>query len=422
MSDTPRPRRGARRHIDRRFIGGTAWQEAYEDFDLRCSTPRRGRVVVRRACGGQRSSCPRPSASALGATRCFAERRGRVTLARLTGNGVWLEDPHMTLVVHGVRPSSVFGLAGLSENSATYAVGWAFAHCSEYRTAFLRRVFGRSVPPDDHLISLQEFGADRGYTDIELRGPTFHLIVEAKKGWTVPDTEQLRRYVPRFRTTGAHLSAVLSVSSATADYASRHLPASVDGVPVKHLSWLELMRLARDAETRVTRIRERLWLDQVCAHLQEYCSVSRVTDNTAYVVSLSSGPTRAEGPYTFIDVVEQDRSYFHPVGNTWPVEPPNYMAFRYHGRVQSVHHVAGYQVVRDVSMVNPKWCTTDSDHFVYTLGPPMRPARELRTGARIVRAARVWCAVDTLLAGEFDTLDAARDETQRRQKETAPRG
>jgi hypothetical protein len=107
-------------------------------------------------------------------------------------------------------------------------------------------------------------------------------------------------------------------------------------------------------------------------------------------------------------VVEKDRSYFHPVGNHWPVQPPNYIGFRYRGCLQSVHRVAVFQVVRDVATVNSRWCTTDGDHFVYSLGPPMRPARTLALGPRPVR-------LDTLLSGEFDTLAAARDETQRRQ-------
>jgi hypothetical protein len=43
----------------------------------------------------------------------------------------------------------------------------------------------------------------------------------------------------------------------------------------------------------------------------------------------------------------------------------------------------------------------------------MLPAREIRTG-NIFRNGRVWCAIDTLLSGAFDTIGAARDETQRR--------
>ena len=119
------------------------------------------------------------------------------------------------------------------------------------------------------------------------------------------------------------------------------------------------------------------------------------------------------GNHTWVDVVEQDRSYFHRVGNNWPTQPPNYVAFRYHGRLQSVHHVDNFQIVADVFAINPLWLHTVDDHFVYSLGPPMRPPTEVRTGD-IIRNARCTCAIDTLLSGAFDTISSARDETNRR--------
>ena len=96
------------------------------------------------------------------------------------------------------------------------------------------------------------------------------------------------------------------------------------------------------------------------------------------------------------------------------MHPPNYVGFRHHGRLQSVHHVNSFEVVEDLSKYNRLWVETVSDHFVYRLGPPMRPPREVRTG-NIYRNGRVWCAIDTLLSGEFDTISDARDGTQRRE-------
>lgn len=46
-------------------------------------------------------------------------------------------------------------------------------------------------------------------------------------------------------------------------------------------------------------------------------------------------------------------------------------------------------------------------------GPPMLPAREMRTG-NLFMNQRVKCAIDTLLSGAFDTIRDARDETDRR--------
>ncbi|VTU24954.1 hypothetical protein SRS16CHR_03562 [Variovorax sp. SRS16] len=141
--------------------------------------------------------------------------------------------------------------------------------------------------------------------------------------------------------------------------------------------------------------------------------MERLTDNKVFVVSLGLSPMVEGGSHTWIDVVEQDGSYFHPVGHHWPVQPPNYIGFRYSGKLQSVHHIDSFQIADDLTVINPLWVKNDRANFVYRLGPAMRPAREIKNG-NVVRAMRVWCAIDTLLSGQFDTLSAARDETQRR--------
>ena len=114
-------------------------------------------------------------------------------------------------------------------------------------------------------------------------------------------------------------------------------------------------------------------------------------DNWVYVVSLSSATTRKGVGYTWIDVVEKDSQYFHPVGNRWPSTPPNYIAFRYGGQLQSVHHIESYEVVTDLSSKKDNWPITDLEHFVYKLGPPMRPPDRIATGA-IYHNGRCWCA------------------------------
>lgn len=50
-------------------------------------------------------------------------------------------------------------------------------------------------------------------------------------------------------------------------------------------------------------------------------------------------------------------------------------------------------------------------HFLYSLGPPIRPNKKIPTGGRW-RANRVWCFIDTLLTCE--TIAAAREETDDR--------
>jgi hypothetical protein len=94
-------------------------------------------------------------------------------------------------------------------------------------------------------------------------------------------------------------------------------------------------------------------------------------------------------------------------------QPPNYIGFRYYGRLRSAHHIDGFDIVENLATYNPLWLETDRDHFVYRLGPPMRPVREMKTG-KIFTNGRVECAIDMLLSGAFATIGDARDETKRR--------
>ena len=99
--------------------------------------------------------------------------------------------------------------------------------------------------------------------------------------------------------------------------------------------------------------------------------MERQTNNNVYVVALSQNPMVTDHTHTWIDVVEKDKCYFHPVGNgsnSWPPQPPNYMGFRYRGRLQSVHHIDSFNIVEDLSTHNPLWIKTNSDHFVTTWG------------------------------------------------------
>ncbi|MCG2728873.1 MAG: hypothetical protein L6276_01100, partial [Acetobacterium sp.] len=68
--------------------------------------------------------------------------------------------------------------------------------------------------------------------------------------------------------------------------------------------------------------------------------MSRTT--TTYEISLvpteqifNTGKPESFG-LSWIDIVEKRNKYFHPMGmNGWPKEPPNYIAFRYYGKLQS---------------------------------------------------------------------------------------
>ena len=137
-------------------------------------------------------------------------------------------------------------------------------------------------------------------------------------------------------------------------------------------------------------------------------------DNRVFVVSLSQDPIKEDRDYTWTDVVEKDRHYFHPKGKGWPDPPPNYIAFRYNGQLQSVHYIERCDVVTDPSSVNMNWLEADCKQFLYKLGPAMKPSSTVKSGP--IWNSRCWCAIDTLLSGTCKTIIEAAAETKRREE------
>jgi hypothetical protein len=246
----------------------------------------------------------------------------------------------MALSIHGACPTSVFRLNGADENSASFAVGWTLEQSLHYRELFVEAVFGEALNVNDMVIALQKHDHDGGYTDIKLQaGQRFHAILEAKRWWDLPSLSQFQRYLPRLAAEDASRQRLISVSAADRTHARRRLPARLEGVGICHLSWRDVQMMARKAHALATGSQEKLWLRQLIDHLQEFATMERQTNNKVYVVALGQDAMVEGQTHTWIDVVEKDRCYFHPIGNTWPVQPPNYIGFRYRGRLQSVHHI-----------------------------------------------------------------------------------
>ncbi len=321
----------------------------------------------------------------------------------------------MALNLFGKEVESVFALKRDDEDSITYALGWSLSQSSALLAALGEDLFGRPIEFDDARVGLQQSGQDGGYTDVEIISPSVpHTIIEAKRNWELPGKAQLRKYVPRIKKETGRGGLIVSLSAASQAYAADKLPNELGGVRVKHRSWGDLSKIVSDAYGRTTSFGEKLWLHQLQKHLRGYILMRDVKDNTVFVVSLSSKAiNEGDNSYTWVDVVEKDGKYFHPVGKHWPVIPPNYIGFRLGGRLRSVHHIESYEVVTDLSRKNRRWPGTDKDHIVYKLGPGMQPAKEIKNG-KIFPNGRYWCAIDTLLSGRFKTISDARDETNRR--------
>jgi hypothetical protein len=185
------------------------------------------------------------------------------------------------------------------------------------------------------------------------------------------------------------------------------------------ISWKEIQEIAAgsrksgyDAENRM--------LKELDHYLKKISTMKKADSNRVYVVSLG-WQKDPNWDISWRDIVRKKLKYFHPVGGSiggWPSEPPNYIAFRFDGKLQSIHHIEKFEVFVNPrkhfkEIPNQKW----REHYLYHLGPAFGPGHEVRTGKKIPRSMRVWSALDLLLTSQ--TVEEARDKTKIRDENKA---
>jgi hypothetical protein len=207
------------------------------------------------------------------------------------------------------------------------------------------------------------------------------------------------------------------LSECSREYAKLHLEVhKVAGVPVEPLSWKDIATLAVEARSKGSHAEKRLTAE-LLTYLRGLMTMQNIDSNWVYVVALAQGKPQGWG-ISWIDIVKKRQRYFHPMGGGrggWPKEPPNYIAFRYYGKLQSIHHIKSYEVVTNMHERIPEIRSEEwKPHFLYTLGQEFGPSTEVRTGS-IYPNGRVWCMLDTLFT--CDTISDARDLSQKRVKQ-----
>ncbi len=314
---------------------------------------------------------------------------------------------------------SFFEILGKHENDISYSVGFVLSRSPAFLRLFLRHIdIKTKFDPELIKVKLQQHERDKGFTDFEIEQEgEFSVIVEAKRGWNYPSRQQLDKYSSRksFKTSSVKTKklVVLTESSNTFTTAHFHIKRS-NSYKVTVISWKEMWTLARQARRDGGNYQKRL-LEELIEYLGKIMTLQNIYSNKVYVVSLKYHGERNWG-ISWIDIVKERRRYFHPVGGSgWPNEPPNYIAFRYYGRLQSIHHIDNYEVFTNPHKVfkeipSAKW----GPHFLYHLGEPIIPVKEIRTG-NIFRSGRVWAMLDLLLT--CDTIAEARDKTKKREQE-----
>lgn len=267
------------------------------------------------------------------------------------------------------------------------------------------------------MIRYQEFEKDKGITDLEITdNQKFYIIIEAKRGWVLPGESQLRLYSERtgFTSSPAKVKAIVSMSECTEDYAKKRLP-TVPGTTVLHLPWMTICDLAGELRMK-TAGKQNYILGELERYIKRIMTTQNKDTNWVYVVSLglkeveitpAKGEKRTAG-IAYVDIVSKYHKYCCPVGGGkggWPKEPLTYIAFRYHGKLQSIHHIEKYTITDNQHPFVPEIPDVElsETHFVYELGPAIIPQKVIRTGDKIVMSNRVWAQLDTLLTSDTIT-------------------
>lgn len=320
-----------------------------------------------------------------------------------------------SLLLHGAEVNSIFGLIGTNENDITKSIAWSFAKCPKFLVQVIQFLFGDIEVENDNIsIIYQKYDDKTGITDLEITDEkNFYIIIEAKRGWILPGYEQLERYSQReeFVKSTAANKALVSISECSEIYANTYLSSHTsNGIPVKHVSWQKLCDAASEVHSQLNHEQKHL-LEELRRYLRKIMTIQPKESNWVFVVSLSGD--MFNDSLSWRDIVNKHGKYFHPVGNRWPATPPNYIAFRYDGQLQSIHHIESYVVSLNLHNEIPAIESKEEDNplYVYNLGPAIKPPKTVKTG-NIYAGGHVWAMLDTLLTA--DTISEARDISQAR--------
>ena len=308
------------------------------------------------------------------------------------------------LYAYGSKVTSVFQLIGMLEDDITKSIAWALCNCPVFLKKIIDEVLNIYIDPSKVRIKYQESEKDKGRTDLELTDDDlFYVIIEAKKGWILPGKDQLSLYSQRrsLVQSSAKHKVIMSMSECSDTYANSYLPIKqANGIPIMHLPWKRIYELAENSISESNNLQKNL-LRELMKYLGGLMTMQTQESNWVFVVSL--GTSKPEDcDLTWIEIVQNNMKYFHPLGgNGWPKEPPNYIAFRYYGQLQSIHHIEDYVVTKKLHEEIPEMPdkVEGYDFFVYKLGPAIVPTKVVKTG-NIYASGRKWAMLDTLLTAD----------------------
>jgi hypothetical protein len=323
------------------------------------------------------------------------------------------------LTLYGRPIGTVFDRLGHKENGITYSVGWAMAQSDEFAVTFIREVLPDLADVSIDIVQLQAGVPGAGITDIEIKAnkSEIHLVIEAKRGYNLPEVAQLAKYATR---TDRRPDVLVVMAEASPDFVGGKLPAAVEGVPVRYRSWRRLDELVVGVADHSRSHAEKRLLRDLSRYLRGLMTMQNVNSNLVYVVSL--GGEIEETGIGFRDVVLEHDTYFCPVGGgkgRWPKEPPNYLGFGFDGRLQQIRHVDSYKVVEDdhagFGPLKGRVDWGQEPHWLFGLGKAIVPDHPVANG-KLWPTHRGWIAIDLLHT--CDSVAEARDRTNARMEQS----
>jgi hypothetical protein len=173
----------------------------------------------------------------------------------------------------------------------------------------------------------------------------------------------------------------------------------------------EVALLARRSFSAERRQRPRTFLHDLVNYLEGAGYVGNHRDTRAYVVPLSTRVSEVGVPYNRIPY--ELGVYWY--GTDGPKLPPNFVAFRFGGRLQSIHHVERSEHFASNRDVYPKATLTWGPGVLLHLGPAIEPKVDVKSGP--IRDTKVWADIDLLLTSptvqEAAALTRERDRRER---------
>jgi hypothetical protein len=313
--------------------------------------------------------------------------------------------------------NSIFQLLGENENDISYSIGYTLANSPSFLKVFLSKTMPQFEIVDFQKvrIKLQNFEKKHGFTDFEVFSyGEFCLIIEAKKGFNFPTEYQLRTYCnkPTFKTFEGRKRIIVFTDSNRAVIDRFFKLKEIDDIEIQVISYREIYSMLNDCYSNGNNIEKHL-NTQLKSYLKQIITMQKIDSNWVYVVSLGWGKANFT-EFSFREVVQIKNIYFHPVGNRYPAEPLNYIAFRYDGKLQSIHHVESFVVEKNPNNFDKDFLSCETDPlYYYKLGPAIIPNKIVKNGGSIIKDTRVWCMLDTLLT--CDTISEASQLSKQRE-------